>query len=282
MRTVTVTEKYRAVQEGKMAKSVFVQQMRREYPMYISNFDNFDSSTKILKNKGMLFEAKKDNKYDTPAIKVSDESLRRGIDVELDNAGIDSAGDVSKEDYDKAKTKAEKNLDKDPKHYYNLLSGDSSKVNKHDKYVELKKNNHKDTFNDMKKATLKENVEKELGVTNGEVSDLVKNEKHIKDKLKKAGKKYSKSYGKDKHGEKIVTFKLNEQGYFEKESGVDEMLDSERMARMHHPELFKNDPKGYDPHTGKYNNKKQTFDPATLKVGDDDPNSDAYEVPILL
>ena len=233
MRTVTATEKYRAVQEGKMAKSVFVQQMRREYPMYISQFDNFDSSVSILKNKGMLFEAKKDNKYDTPAIKVSDESLRRGIDVELDNAGIDSAGDVSKEDYDKAKTKAEKNLDKDPKHYYNLLSGDSSKVNKHDKYVELKKNNHKDTFNDMKKATLKEDVEKELGVTNGEVSDLVKNEKHIKDKLKKAGKKYSKSYGKDKHGEKIVTFKLNEQGYFVKNilEDKDKLPDMEKFYK---------------------------------------------------
>ena len=58
----------------------------------------------------------------------------------------------------------------------------------------------------MKKAELKEDVEKELGASNGEISDLVKNEKHIKDKLDKAGKKYSKSYDKDKHGQKIVVF----------------------------------------------------------------------------
>ena len=59
MRTVTVTEKYRAVQEGRMAKSVFLQQMKREYPFFVSQFDNFDSSVAILKNKGMLFEEKK-------------------------------------------------------------------------------------------------------------------------------------------------------------------------------------------------------------------------------
>ena len=34
-----------AVQEGKMAKSVFVQQMRREYPMYISQFDWLEEKT---------------------------------------------------------------------------------------------------------------------------------------------------------------------------------------------------------------------------------------------
>ena len=60
MRTVTVTEKYRAVQEGKMAKSVFLQQMKRQYPFFISQFDSFDSSVAILKNKGMLYEAKEE------------------------------------------------------------------------------------------------------------------------------------------------------------------------------------------------------------------------------
>jgi hypothetical protein len=32
MRTVTATEKYRAVLEGKMAKREFVRQMRQQYP----------------------------------------------------------------------------------------------------------------------------------------------------------------------------------------------------------------------------------------------------------
>ena len=213
MRTVTVTEKYRAVQEGRMAKSVFLQHMKREYPFYISQFDNFDSSVSILKNKGMLFEEKKDDVYNKDYYKFSDEGVRRGTDAELTKMGIDSTrpGNISKEDLEKAKETALKNLRKDPLYYLNLLSGDSLHVDKHDKPVEYKKGNEKDVFNGMKKAELKEDVEKKLGASNGEISDLVKNEKHIKDKLDKAGKKYSKSYDKDKHGQKIVVFKLKEE-----------------------------------------------------------------------
>ena len=160
MRTVTVTEKYRAVQEGRMAKSVFLQQMKREYPFFVSQFDNFDSSVAILKNKGMLFEQKKDDVYNKDYYKFSDEGVRRGTDAELTKMGIDSTrpGNISKEDLEKAKETALKNLRKDPLYYLNLLSGDSLHVDKHDKPVEYKKGNEKDVFNGMKKAELKEEV----------------------------------------------------------------------------------------------------------------------------
>ena len=160
MRTVTVTEKYRAVQEGRMAKSVFLQQMKREYPFFVSQFDNFDSSVAILKNKGMLFEEKKDDVYNKDYYKFSDEGVRRGTDAELTKMGIDSTrpGNISKEDLEKAKETALKNLRKDPLYYLNLLSGDSLHVDKHDKPVEYKKGNEKDVFNGMKKAELKEEV----------------------------------------------------------------------------------------------------------------------------
>jgi|TARA_R100000081_G_scaffold76578_1_gene43047 hypothetical protein len=159
MRTVTVTEKYRAVQEGKMAKSVFLQQMKRQYPFFISQFDSFDSSVAILKNKGMLFEAKEEV-YDKDYYKFSDEGVRRGTDAELEKMGIDSTrpGNISKEDLEKAKETALKNLRKDPLYYLNLISGDSLHVDKHDKPVEYKKGNEKDVFNGMKKAELKEEV----------------------------------------------------------------------------------------------------------------------------
>ena len=208
MRTITVTEKHKAVNEGRMSKSEFVRQMRQSYPMYISPQNGYDATVQILKNKQMLFEEKEYEVDDT--FKYSDDSLRRAIDIELEAMGLMSHGTISMEDQDKAKKKAISNLKKDPLHYYHLISGDSSKVNKHDKPVEVKKGNEVDTFNGMKKAELKEDVEKELGASNGEISDLVKNEKHIKDKLDKAGKKYSKSYDKDKHGQKIVVFKLKE------------------------------------------------------------------------
>ena len=208
MRQVTAQEKYKAVNEGMMAEAEFIRQMKLAFPQFLSPANGYNDTVQILKNYGMLTEIKKEQD-DTS--KYSDDSLRRSIDIELEAMGIKSEGEVAREDIEKAKKKAIKNLKKDPLHYYNLMSGESSKVDKHDGYKETKRGKlEKDTFNDMKKATLKEDVEKELGASNGEISDLVKNEKHIKDKLDKAGKKYSKSYSKDKHGQKIVVFKLKE------------------------------------------------------------------------
>ena len=62
MRTVTATEKYNAVLEGKMAKKEFVRQMRQEFPMFVSNFDGFDSTVNVLKTRNILFEATKPKK----------------------------------------------------------------------------------------------------------------------------------------------------------------------------------------------------------------------------
>ena len=55
MRTITVTEKYRAVLEGSMAKSEFVRQMRQAYPMYVSPISDYKSTVQILKNRSLLF-----------------------------------------------------------------------------------------------------------------------------------------------------------------------------------------------------------------------------------
>ena len=156
MRTITVTEKYRAVNEGKMAKSEFVRQMRQSYPMYVSSVSDFNSTVQILKNQNMLFEEKTEV---DDSFKYSTDSLRRAIDIELEAAGLMSHEKVSGEDQEKAKVKAVANLKKDPLHYYHLISGDSSKVDKHDKTVEVKKGNEVDTFNGLKKAELKEDKE---------------------------------------------------------------------------------------------------------------------------
>ncbi len=155
MRTITVTEKYRAVNEGRMSKTEFVRQMRQAYPMYVSPVGTYESTVQILKNKNMLFEAKEQEVDDT--FKFSDDSLRRALDIELEAMGLMSQESISMDDQVKAKKKAVANLKKDPLHYYHLISGDSSKVNKHDKEVEVKRGAlEKDTFNGMKKATLKE------------------------------------------------------------------------------------------------------------------------------
>ena len=54
MRTVTATEKYRAVLEGKMAKREFVRQMRQQYPSMVSQYDGFDSTVQDLQHLARL------------------------------------------------------------------------------------------------------------------------------------------------------------------------------------------------------------------------------------
>lgn len=157
----TLQEKYNGVINENFSKKQFVRDARLELPNLITQFNGFEDTVTILKNRGMIQEAKKQEvpEYDKPAPGYSIEALERAVDYELEGMGLMSQETVSEEDYAKAKQKAEKNLEKDPNHYLHLLSGDSKKVDKHDKYVEVKKNNHVDTFNGMKKAELKEGVQ---------------------------------------------------------------------------------------------------------------------------
>ena len=166
MRAITVTEKYRAVNEGRLAKSEFVRQMRQKYPMYISQFDGFDSTVQILKNRQMLFEAKVENPTavkvydDRPERNYSLDVLERGIRAELAAMGIMAHMHVKVEDYYKAEAKAKENLDKDCNHYLNLMAGESNNVDKHDREKEVKRGAKDiDTLNGMKKATLKEETQ---------------------------------------------------------------------------------------------------------------------------
>ena len=184
---MTATEKYHAVLEGKMKEGEFVRQMRQAFPQYITQWNGYKDSVSILKQKAMIFE-KKEVKKDI--VKLADsfpiEAIERGIDLELESAGIDSTGSVSKDEYMKAKRTAVSNLQKDANHYLNLISGESNKVDKNDKMKETKRGKlEKDTFNDMKKATLKEDVDPTLDPYEDkkeivrQVIDLVKREKSV-------------------------------------------------------------------------------------------------------
>ena len=150
----TIQEKYNAILEGKFSKSQFVKDAKRE----LSPFNGYEDTVSILKSKGVIYEAKKKEtlEYDIPGRKYPDEALRRGVDYELEGMGLMSNETILEKDFLKAEKKAIKNLDKDPNYYLHLLSGDSKKVDKHDQMVPVKKNNHVDTFNGLKKADLNE------------------------------------------------------------------------------------------------------------------------------
>ena len=80
----TLQEKYNAVLEGKYPKSQFVRSAQIEVPTFISKFNGFDDSVQILKNKGMIVEAKDEApEYDKPAPGYNLYDLDRGVDYEL-------------------------------------------------------------------------------------------------------------------------------------------------------------------------------------------------------
>ena len=208
----TLQEKYNAVLEGNFPKSQFVRDAKMEVPRFISPYNGFEDTVQILKNKGMLVEAKAETpEYDKPAPGYPLEALERGIDYELEKAGVDTATETATEgQYENAKKKAEKNLDKDPNFYLHLLSGDSKKVDKHDREVEVdqkklfkgtvdpkggKAEGNTDTFNAMKKANLNEDTKKELAklLKEGAVEDLAKKLGIPVDKLQASIDKIKKS-----------------------------------------------------------------------------------------
>ena len=134
----TIQEKYRGVLKDQYSKQQFIREARMEMPNFITATNSFNDVVSILKNKGVLAEEKQEQ-YNQPAPGYSLEALERAIDVELETMGVETATQTpSKEDYDKAKEKAVKNLEKNPNHYLHLMSGDSDKVDKHDKFKEYK------------------------------------------------------------------------------------------------------------------------------------------------
>ena len=152
-RQVTVTEKYNAVLEGNMAQGEFVRQMRLKFPQLLTNLNVYEDTVQILKNNSLISEV-----VDTQiGAVVSDESIRRALDIELTVLGEDPVTCKDGDMIDKARIKALANIKKDPLHYYNLIAGESSKVDKNDQSKETKRGaGDIDVHNGLKKATLKE------------------------------------------------------------------------------------------------------------------------------
>ena len=173
MKTYTVTEKFRAVNEGKMAKSEFVRQMRLGYPEHISQWSGYKDTVQILKNRGLLFEEVKpvvaEEKIDAMKLPYSLEALDRGIRFEFAAANLEyHAGvNINMEQYNDALNKAKANLDKDAMHYLNILAGVDKNVDMNDKMRPV--SDKPDVFNGLKKADLRE-AKKML--KEGKMSDL--------------------------------------------------------------------------------------------------------------
>jgi hypothetical protein len=114
----TLQEKYNAIAEGNFSKTQFKRDAAMELPHFVSNINSFEDTVSILKNKGVLSESKKqEQKYSTAtaADHIAPDVLDTGIKFELDAKY--GTLDVAKEDYDKIREKAIKNLSKDVLYY---------------------------------------------------------------------------------------------------------------------------------------------------------------------
>lgn len=115
----TLQEKYNALLEGNFSEAQFVRDARLAQPNLITQYNGFNDTVQILKNKGMIAEVtkKEEPKYSTakPEDLIAPDVLDTGIKFELDKKF--GTLDVSDEDYNKAKETAIKNLSKDVLYY---------------------------------------------------------------------------------------------------------------------------------------------------------------------
>ena len=114
----TLQEKYNAVLEGNFSKEQFRRDAIMQLPNMVSKFNSFEDMSTILKNRGMIAEAKtQEPKYSTakPEDTIAPDVLDTGIKFELDKKY--GTLDVTDEQYAKCREMAIKNLANDVLYY---------------------------------------------------------------------------------------------------------------------------------------------------------------------
>jgi len=122
----TLQEKYNAIAEGKFDKVNFVREAKNTFPNFIVPANTFDDIVKILKNKGVLTEGKKEqtskpvynpSEMFLPEDNYSLYEIDLGVRVELDKIGLLPGERPTEEQYGKARAATLKNLKKDRNYY---------------------------------------------------------------------------------------------------------------------------------------------------------------------
>ena len=208
----TLQEKYNAILEGNFSKTQFVRDAKLEVPNLLSPYSGFEDSVSILKNRSIIFEAKKEKvtAYEPTPAGLPAEAISRGIDYELEAIGINTGVEMpTQEQLDKVTAKVHKNLAKDLNYYLNLLSGESKEVNKHDQLelVDQKKlfkggdaEGNVDTFNGMKKAELREAMDAALDPYEDRIT-IIKQVMQLLKKERAAGNEEIKGFIKTHMGD---------------------------------------------------------------------------------
>jgi hypothetical protein len=164
----SIFDQYKLVNEGKLGQAQFLRNVKMALPKFISNMTTFDDAVKILKNKGIITEAKEPNpmEYGVPNDWCDPNEYDLGMRYEL-GKGTDE---------EKASKIVYKNL-ADRKYYYSQLhlagyNEDAMKIDRKkrtDLEVPVGKDNFVDTVNGDKKVKMDKLTEDELKVLIGNI-----------------------------------------------------------------------------------------------------------------
>jgi hypothetical protein len=131
----SIKQQYIDLTEGKMSQTNFMRNLRMTMLQYVTNVTSFKDAVRILKNKGILTEAK----TKLTADQVNNDELRMGIRVEMEHT----------DDPEKAKKIALDHLAENPFYYTQLkLSGVDTKATPSKEYKAIAKKKDETEFVD--------------------------------------------------------------------------------------------------------------------------------------
>lgn len=178
----SIFDQYKALNEGKLGQAQFLRNVKMALPKFISNTTSFSDAVKILKNKGIITEAKATPmEYGMPNDWCNPQEYNLGMRYELDKGT----------DEEKADKIVCKNLKDNAAYYSQLhLAGYDESAMKVDRKkrtdlpVEVKGDNFVDAANGVKKVKMDKLTEDELKVLVGNIlAEVADQKKTIKESL---------------------------------------------------------------------------------------------------
>lgn len=171
---MTTIELYRKHKAGEIGRDRFLYEVRRDKNLpWVTNITSYDDAVKILKNKGIISEADANIATDPAVDRVNPYFLKKGVEKMLSKEK-----ELTNDSYINALNKAAKQLQKNPHAFDQDMLHNADSVEKADeklKMVDVKKGNHKDKANEMKKVKVK--ALKEAAIT--ELTDHLKKKEQI-------------------------------------------------------------------------------------------------------
>lgn len=171
---MTTIELYRKHKAGEIGRDRFLYEVRRDKNLpWVTNVTSYNDAVKILKNKGIISEVDAKVATDPAVDRVNPYFLKKGVEKMLSKEK-----ELTNDSYINALNKAAKQLEKNPHAFDQEMFHNADSVEKADeklKMADVKKGNHKDKANEVKKVKVK--ALKEAAIA--ELTDHLKKKEQI-------------------------------------------------------------------------------------------------------